>query len=185
MSKYSVYKHTSPNGKVYIGITKRIPKHRWGKNGRGYRNNKYFYSAIIKYGWDSFTHEILYSGISKEEAQRMEIDLISKYNSANGDFGYNLSLGGEAGFYNKDAYGENYYKEYREQHRDKIIAYLQEYYKNNKEKANQESKKYYRAHSEEIKAKKHLYYQQHKEEIIEKKRKYREAKKLTSSDETI
>lgn len=26
---YCVYKHTSPNGKVYIGITKKKPNDRW------------------------------------------------------------------------------------------------------------------------------------------------------------
>ena len=36
MKNFIVYKHTSPNGKVYIGITKQNPKQRWG-NGSGYR----------------------------------------------------------------------------------------------------------------------------------------------------
>lgn len=29
--KYVVYKHTCPNGKVYIGITSQKPEHRWKK----------------------------------------------------------------------------------------------------------------------------------------------------------
>ena len=36
MRKYTVYKHTSPSGKVYIGITCRKPKYRWN-NGKGYK----------------------------------------------------------------------------------------------------------------------------------------------------
>lgn len=34
MGTYTVYKHTSPNGKVYIGITKLSVERRWqeGKN---------------------------------------------------------------------------------------------------------------------------------------------------------
>ena len=36
MREYSVYKHTFPNGKVYIGITKQNPLKRW-RNGTGYK----------------------------------------------------------------------------------------------------------------------------------------------------
>ena len=32
---------------------------RKGKDGNGYKKQSYFYRAIQKYGWDSFTHEIL------------------------------------------------------------------------------------------------------------------------------
>ena len=36
-NNFCVYKHTCPNGKVYIGITGKKPKHRWGKDGSGYK----------------------------------------------------------------------------------------------------------------------------------------------------
>ena len=99
MENYKVYKHTSPNGKVYIGITKNInPKTRWD-NGNGYPNNKYFTNAINKYGWNNFTHEILFENLSKEEACKKEIELIAKYKSNNPEIGYNLSLGGENSYY--------------------------------------------------------------------------------------
>ena len=48
--EYCVYKHTSPNGMVYIGITRQNPIKRW-MNGKGYSYNTYFYNAILKYGW--------------------------------------------------------------------------------------------------------------------------------------
>ena len=57
--KYVVYKHVSPSGKLYIGITSQKPELRWNY-GRNYKENPYFYNAIQKYGWDSFQHEILY-----------------------------------------------------------------------------------------------------------------------------
>ena len=73
---YTVYKHTSPSGKVYIGITKRKPEYRWNK-GKGYRKDQLlFYRAIKKYGWDNFTHEILYTGLSEKDAKNIEISLI-------------------------------------------------------------------------------------------------------------
>ena len=92
---YSVYIHTVPNGKVYIGITSREPKIRWGKNGNGYKRNEHFFNAILKYGWDNIKHEVLFSNITKEMACQKEIDLIREYQSSNRLFGYNKSTGGE------------------------------------------------------------------------------------------
>ena len=91
---YFVYKHTSPTGKIYIGITCQEPEKRWS-NGNGYSGNDYFVKAIRKYGWDNFKHEILFSGLTKEEACQKEIDLIAKYKSNQREFGYNISAGGD------------------------------------------------------------------------------------------
>ena len=91
--KYTVYKHISPSGKVYIGITSMPVKRRWD-NGRGYINNKYFYRAICKYCWDNFEHVILFEGLRKEEACLMEKCYIALYDSINSDKGYNINLGG-------------------------------------------------------------------------------------------
>ena len=93
---YCVYKHTSPTGKVYIGITSRSVEKRWG-NGTGYQGNRHFYSAIQKYGWKNFTHEIIACELTKKEACEMEIEFIAKYNSTDPRFGYNISTGGEHG----------------------------------------------------------------------------------------
>lgn len=90
---YIVYKHTSPVGKVYIGITKMNPIRRWA-NGKGYKGCTHFYNAIIKYGWDNIRHEILYTGLSREEAECKEKELIRNYKSNNTSFGYNIQLGG-------------------------------------------------------------------------------------------
>ena len=67
MNNYSVYIHLFPNNKVYIGITKQKPEHRWN-NGKGYKNNDYLANAILKYGWNNIEHKILYSNLTKEEA---------------------------------------------------------------------------------------------------------------------
>lgn len=99
---YTVYKHTLPkefsgkeNNMVYIGITSIIPEKRW-RNGQGYWQNKYFYNAIHKYGWSNFEHIIITDGLTKSEAENMEIELIREYNSANRLYGYNLDLGGNS-----------------------------------------------------------------------------------------
>lgn len=93
---YTVYKHTCPNGKVYIGITSSKPETRWG-NGKKYVPNNYFFRAIQKYGWNNIKHEILFSGLTKEEACQKEKELIEKSKSNNRKYGYNLSVGGEIG----------------------------------------------------------------------------------------
>lgn len=98
MDTYSVYKHTNKyNNKIYIGITKQNPIKRWA-NGKGYKINSHFRNAIEKYGWDNFTHEILFNELSKEEACKLETKLILKYNSIDAKHGYNNTTGGESGY---------------------------------------------------------------------------------------
>lgn len=92
---FIVYKHTFPNGKVYIGITsKKNVKRRW-ESGIGYRSQSYMYKAIQKYGWENIKHEIIAENLTKEQACQMEIDLIKQYDSTNREKGYNRSTGGE------------------------------------------------------------------------------------------
>lgn len=93
---YCVYKHTSPYGKVYIGMTCQEPIKRW-KYGWGYKNNHHFDSAIQKYGWDNFEHEILFTDLTVDEASIKEQELVKKYQSNNPKFGYNISSGGYGG----------------------------------------------------------------------------------------
>ena len=100
-TEHTVYKHTTPNGKVYIGITGRKPEKRW-ENGKGYKNNKYFYRAILKYGWENIEHDVLYDGLTKEQACNKEIELIAKYDATNPKHGYNNTMGGEANIPSKE-----------------------------------------------------------------------------------
>ena len=90
---YSVYVHTFPNGKRYVGVTTWKPELRWGANGCNYKN-PYMVNAIKKYGWKNIKHEIVAENLSTEQAEQMEIDLIAQYNSADKRYGYNISEGG-------------------------------------------------------------------------------------------
>lgn len=93
MKKWVVYRHTSPSGKVYIGITSNI-KHRWASNGKNYCTyDSIFKKAIEKYGWDNIQHEILLEGVSKSEAIYAEKYLIRWYKLHN--LSYNVTDGGE------------------------------------------------------------------------------------------
>lgn len=92
---YVVYIHKNIlNGKVYVGQTCNLSE-RWRNNGKNYFNSIKFYNAIKKYGWDNFTHEVVYSNLNKQAADKLEKELIHKYNSI--EDGYNLKEGGSRG----------------------------------------------------------------------------------------
>lgn len=99
-NSYCVYCHTLKiDGRKYIGITKQKPEYRW-RNGEGYHAGDYhsrFYNAIKKYGWDNFEHEILFDGLTDEEAKAIEIQLIEKYQTTNKKYGFNTLRGGDLG----------------------------------------------------------------------------------------
>ena len=91
---WSVYKHTTPNGKIYIGITSKEPKYRWN-SGHGYRKCKRFWNAIVKYGWLNIKHDILYTNLTKTDAENLEKKLIGQYQSNDPKYGYNIMPGGD------------------------------------------------------------------------------------------
>ena len=108
---YIVYKHTcKDNGKVYIGLTGTSLLTRTGYNGEGYLHKKkngewvqpQMARAILKHGWDNFDHEIVYEGLTKEEADEKEKELISFYDSRNPEKGYNTREGGSNGPLSED-----------------------------------------------------------------------------------
>lgn len=92
--RFVVYCHTNLiNSKKYIGITCQPLAQRW-RNGKGYKSSPHFNNAIQKYGWDNFSHEVLFEDLSQSEAEEKEIELIKKYNTRNRKYGYNIAAGG-------------------------------------------------------------------------------------------
>ena len=94
--KFKIYIHTCPNGKLYIGMTSLSTYNRW-RNGKGYKNCILFNRAIKKYGWENIKHEVIYTGLTLEEAQKLEIQLIKKNKSNQKKYGYNTENGGQKG----------------------------------------------------------------------------------------
>lgn len=88
---FLIYKHTNlENGMIYIGLTKQVAERRW-RNGMGYKDNPYFFSAIVEYGWKHFSHEVIEENIpTKEEALKRENFWINYYDSGNPKKGYNV-----------------------------------------------------------------------------------------------
>jgi group I intron endonuclease len=122
---YTVYMHTTPNGKVYVGITSRDLNKRW-KCGSGYKGQA-FYNAILKYGWENIRHDVLAENLSLDEANQMEIDLIKQHKSNDKRYGYNIASGGEGspGFKQTDEAKEKISKALKgvhksEEHREKL-----------------------------------------------------------------
>lgn len=72
---WCVYQHVFPNGKKYIGCTSLNPEKRWA-NGYGYSGQQEVFQAIIKYGWYHIRHEVIQEGLQKEEAIKLERELI-------------------------------------------------------------------------------------------------------------
>lgn len=88
---YTVYKHISPEGKVYIGCTSVDLERRFQS---GYYHNSRFSDDIKRFGWKNFKHEVIATGLNEQEAFDLEKELIHKYDSINPEFGYNISTGG-------------------------------------------------------------------------------------------
>lgn len=98
MNKYIIYKITCDiNSKIYIGYTsnlkKRIHSHQdFAKRGGGHR----LHNAIRRYGWESFSVEVVDSTPYKVHALRhLEPFYIKFYSSTDPDIGYNITPGGE------------------------------------------------------------------------------------------
>ena len=93
---YKLYVHIAPNGKRYYGITMQKPERRW-RDGKGYRDNRYFTRAVNKYGWDNIEHIVIYNDLTESEAKELEQYYIQWYDTTNPQYGMNISLGGESG----------------------------------------------------------------------------------------
>lgn len=70
-----IYKHTFPNGAVYIGRTNMKPEDRW-LNGWGYKNSPLMFAAIIQFGWDNVKHDIIADNLTEEESIKLEYEQI-------------------------------------------------------------------------------------------------------------
>ena len=145
-NNYTVYTHISPSNKRYVGITKVKVEERWRKNGEGYKT-QIFYRAIEKYGWDNFQHIIIAKGLTKEEAEWLEIELIKVWDTTNRDKGYNIVEGGNAFDGLQGELNPNYGRTHSEETRRKISeSRIGKYF-------GEENPFYGRTHSEETRRK--------------------------------
>ena len=185
MRTFIVYMHINKlNNKKYVGITCQEPKKRW-KHGACYKGSPYFYSAILKYGWDNFEHLILFKNLSEAEAKQLEIDLIATYQLRDPQFGYNLSAGGQGclKYTTKQEKAERllaekaWQEQYNKDHKDYFKNKNKEYYKADPEKFKQKAKQYYQENIDKRKEYSKEYNTQHKEQIKLKNKKLSDYRK--------
>ena len=179
MRKYWVYIHTTPDGMVYVGYSgRKYYKSRW--NAKSYYNNS-LQPYIDKYGWDNISHKIVAKDLTKEEALRLEGELIKKYKELNiciniknsGDFTIQRELKRRRDYREEHKEelrkkSEENFKKYREEHREDIREYKKEWDSENKEKIKKYHKEYYSKNKEKIKKYRKEYYSKNKDKIKEK-----------------
>ena len=130
MDNYSLYVHTNKvNGKKYVGITNNIDE-RWRHNGIAYKpysgdNPRPFWNAICKYGFDSFEHEVVLSGLTFKEACELEKRYISDLGTRDRSKGYNVAEGGNGGKIYKEHPRGMLGKHHSQEKRDKQRELLQ------------------------------------------------------------
>ena len=99
---YCVYKYTcAPTGKHYIGQTTDINR-RSLSHQKPYSNCLAFRNAIQKYGWDAFDLTVLAEGLTVEQANALEDQMIVEHNSISPG-GYNLKRGGSTRKYSEES----------------------------------------------------------------------------------
>lgn len=90
---YVVYWHhlesdSVPEIQGYVGVTK-TNSFRFSTLLESYKKNEKFISVISKYGEENIITSILYDGLSKEEAEKLEYKLRPE-----ADIGWNIRQGG-------------------------------------------------------------------------------------------
>lgn len=89
--------------RIYIGQTwEPILEDRMGRDGNGYSNSPYLFSAIQKHGAENFYYTLLETCDTQEEADAIEDKYILQYNVLDHDIGYNLKRGGSHGKHSEE-----------------------------------------------------------------------------------
>lgn len=89
---FCVYCLTDPEGKRYFGISRYAALRRW-KNGKGYHGNKRLDAALKAYSFANFQKEVVRTNLYRDEAERLEAELIEKYQTTDPEKGYNVRKG--------------------------------------------------------------------------------------------
>lgn len=128
INHWIIYMYIFPNGKRYVGKTKRRLSERQGHNFEGYKRCTALWKAIQKYGIENIQQDILFEDdMSDEYATRLEqiCILLFKTNCnrfSSPKFGYNLTDGGEglSGWYPDEERLEILKLQVKEFHKNRI-----------------------------------------------------------------
>ena len=89
---YKVYILTLGDGRVYIGMTRQKLNLRCRKGA--YAPITVIGKAIEEFGWDAFKVGVIADNLTKQEAEKLEMESIARYDSTNPLKGFNVALGG-------------------------------------------------------------------------------------------
>lgn len=104
---YTVYKATNiKNNKIYIGATSNLKRRIIEYKSHTQKDKSRFHDAILKYGIENFTFEVILKCNTKEEMFEKEKEVIATFDSTNPEIGYNETSGGRGGK-THDVSGEN------------------------------------------------------------------------------
>ena len=97
---WTIYCHThAATGRRYIGQTKLSWQRRWKGHLANARRSldgyAHFGNALRKYGADAFSHEVLESCSTQDEADVAERRWIAEFDTTNRDLGFNRKPGGQ------------------------------------------------------------------------------------------
>ena len=134
LNHWIIYMYTFPNGKRYIGKTKRSLSRRQGSFFNGYKNCTLLWNAIQKYGIENIKQEILFEDdMTDEYAARIEQSCILMFKTNanrfnNPSYGYNLTDGGDgmSGWKPDDEQYEKRIEQLHELHKKQIGSHLSE-----------------------------------------------------------
>lgn len=148
-----VYKATTPSNKYYFGITsqdftERIRCHY--KDAKTLDSNRPWFNALNKYG-NQIKWEIVAEFDSRDEALKLEIELIKQYKTQDTDYGYNYTAGGDgfAGANHRPETLEKISKHLKSiGHEKKEIIFLEKFYNDNPEKRSEIAIEMYKKHPE-------------------------------------
>lgn len=169
MNLFKLYLITSPTNMYYVGITRRTLKQRANSNGSGYRYNTHLWRAIQKYGWENFTHVVLFDNLTEEEATRLERVTITLFRSDDHRFGYNNTPGGEG------------VPKRTSKTKGERNAQVREYHIKNRDDILRKHKDYVEVHREEYNEYQNKYYHEHKEKCTEHRKRYEQSEKGKAS----
>ena len=117
---YIVYKTTNNiNGKYYIGC------HKTNDINDGYLGSgKSISRAILKYGKNNFSREILYECLSEDEMYEKEKQIVDEF-VVQDENSYNLKIGGTSNFYYVNKHNLNHKSNQHLKHAEKLASDLE------------------------------------------------------------
>ena len=138
--KYWVYTHTTPDGMVYVGMSRvKYTSQRW--NPRLYKNISLEH-YIKLWGWENIKHRVIKTGLTEKEARFLEEEM-RDFCKTNG-VSINIRKSGNQYDVGKKEYKRNWqienreystewHRKWRENNRERYNAYHREWSKRKKE----------------------------------------------------